>query len=231
MDYVHITSSNTDRGTQFSTLPQMRSGVPLFVDASSDFLTRAVEWDKVSLLYATSHKNLGTAGVCVVVMRRDLRPCARHLPSFASLDAWREAESMLNTPVTGAVHVLRLMLQWCLSMGGLAALEERSRIRADRVYTALDTHAATFAGLARPDSRSRVSITFRLENEAQEQAFTEHARTLGLHGLAGYRLCGHLRACLFNAVPDEGVEALVTAIETFGTTLAASDAPRKDVST
>jgi phosphoserine aminotransferase len=207
--YVHYTSNNTEFGTQFTSVPARPEGAWLVSDSSSDFLTREIDWRSHDLVYATTHKNLGTPGLAVVVLRCDLPEPARRVPEVDDYRVHLAAESRHNTPPLATVHVLRLMLEWSVAEGGLAVLAQRAAQRAAALYEVIDSSDGFYQGLATTESRSVVNVTFAIAKSELEQRFVAEARASDLVGLLGYRKVGHLRASLFNSVPDAGVERLV----------------------
>jgi len=207
--YLHFTSNNTIYGTQWSSEPVPPPGVPLACDASSDFLGRPLEVGKYGVIYAGAQKNLGPAGVTVVVIRRDLlsRTPAR-LPALLDYRLLAEHKSLYNTPPAFAVYVTGLVLDWLRAEGGLAAAARRNEAKAALVYRAIDESGGFYRGHAHVQSRSRMNVTFRLPSAEAEGAFLTQAAEEGLDGLKGHRSVGGLRASLYNALPLASVEAL-----------------------
>jgi phosphoserine aminotransferase len=207
--YLHFTSNNTIYGTQWSSEPVPPPGVPLACDASSDFLSRPLEVGKYGAIYAGAQKNLGPAGVTVVVIRRDLlsRTPAR-LPALLDYRLLAEHKSLYNTPPAFAVYVTGLVLGWLRVEGGLAAAARRNEAKAALVYRAIDESGGFYRGHAHVLSRSRMNVTFRLPSAEAERAFLTQAAEEGLDGLKGHRSVGGLRASLYNALPLASVEAL-----------------------
>ncbi len=212
--YLHVTSNNTVVGTQMKTLPM--TDVPLVVDASSDILTRELDVARTELVYASAQKNLGPAGVTVVVARRDWMASAREdIPKFLRFQTHADAESLYHTPPTFAVYLLELVLAWTEEQGGLDAMIERTAIKQQLVYDAVDAHPRMFTGTTERDSRSRVNPTFRLPSSDLQEEFLELAEGDGLLGLRGHRSVGGIRASLYNAVDVEHVERLAHFMRTF----------------
>jgi phosphoserine aminotransferase len=207
--YLHFTSNNTIYGTQWPTEPAPPPGVPLVCDASSDALSRPIEVSRYGLLYAGAQKNLGPAGVTVVVVRKDLlERTPGGLPAMLDYRLMAENRSLYNTPPTFAVYVVALVLRWLLDLGGLAEMKKRNEAKATLLYAAIDESGGFYRGHARPDSRSRMNVTFRLSSEELEAAFVKEATAAGLDGLKGHRSVGGLRASIYNACPIESVRAL-----------------------
>ncbi|MCO5166065.1 MAG: 3-phosphoserine/phosphohydroxythreonine transaminase [Planctomycetes bacterium] len=214
--FVHYTSNNTIYGTQWPAPPG--AGVaPLVCDASSDIFSRPLDLARHALVYAGAQKNLGPAGVTVVLARRDLlaRSAGRDLPPMLDYAVQARHDSSYNTCPTFGIYVVGLVARWLEAQGGLAALAERNAAKATRVYAALDAAPHLYRGHARPEARSLMNVTFRLRDEALERRFLSQAEARGLVGLKGHRTLGGLRASLYNALPDAAVDALVSLLEDF----------------
>ncbi|MGQ9780520.1 MAG: 3-phosphoserine/phosphohydroxythreonine transaminase [Bacillota bacterium] len=206
--YVHITSNNTIYGTQWATLPSF-GGIPLVADMSSDLLSRRFDATKFALIYAGAQKNLGPAGVTVVIIRRDmLEKVPQNLPVMLRYDIHAKNNSLYNTPPAFAVYTMMLVLRWVKAQGGLEAIEARNREKAALVYAAIDESGGFYRGHARPEARSMMNVTFRLPNEELEKAFLAEAKAAGLVGLKGHRSVGGMRASIYNAMPVEGCRLL-----------------------
>jgi phosphoserine aminotransferase len=207
--YLHFTSNNTIYGTQWVSEPEPPSGVPLVCDASSDALSRPVEISRYGLYYAGAQKNLGPAGVVVVIVRKDLlERTPGGLPALLDYRLMVEHKSLYNTPPTFTVYVVGLVLQWLVETGGLAGAAKRNEAKAGLLYEAIDGSGGFYRGHAQPGSRSRMNVTFRLPSEELEKAFLKEAQAEGLDGLKGHRSVGGLRASIYNACPLESVRAL-----------------------
>jgi phosphoserine aminotransferase len=214
--YAHFTSNNTIYGTEWTTEPAPPSGVPLVCDASSDLLSRPIDFGKYGLVYAGAQKNLGPAGVTLVVVRRDLLArVPSGLPVMLDYRFLAENKSLYNTPPCFAVYVLGLVLRWMIGIGGIGEVAARNERKASLLYRAIDDSGGFFRGHARPDSRSRMNVTFRLPSEELEAAFVKEATAAGLDGLKGHRSVGGLRASLYNALSVASVEALVDFMADF----------------
>lgn len=214
--YLHFTSNNTIYGTQWRTEPVPPAGVPLACDASSDILSRPIDVAKYGLIYAGAQKNLGPSGVATVIIRRDLlaRSPAR-LPALLDYRLLAEHGSLYNTPPTFTIYVMGLVLRWVRDQGGLPEIARRNEAKSALLYRAIDESGGFYRGHARPGSRSRMNVTFRLASEEREAAFVEQATAAGLDGLKGHRSVGGLRASLYNALPLASVEALVQFMDDF----------------
>jgi phosphoserine aminotransferase len=214
--YLHFTSNNTIYGTQWSIDPEPPVSVPLVCDASSDALSRPIDVARYGLLYAGAQKNLGPAGVTLVIVRRDLlERTVGGLPAMLDYRLLAENKSLYNTPPTFAIYVLGLVLRWMLDEGGLAAMARRNEEKAGLVYSAIDGSGGFYRGHAQPGSRSRMNVTFRLPSEELEKAFVKESQAEGFDGLKGHRSVGGLRASIYNACPLASVRALAAFMDGF----------------
>jgi phosphoserine aminotransferase len=214
--YLHFTSNNTIYGTQWVIDPEPPAGVPLVCDASSDALSRPIDVSRHGLVYAGAQKNLGPAGVTLVIVRRDLlERTPGGLPAVLDYRLMAENRSLYNTPPTFAIYVVGLVLKWITGLGGLAAIARRNEEKAALLYDAIDGSGGFYRGHAQPASRSRMNVTFRLASEELEKAFLKQAQAEGFDGLKGHRSVGGLRASIYNACPPESVRALATFMRDF----------------
>jgi len=214
--YLHFTSNNTIYGAQWSTSPEPPPGVPLVCDASSDVLSRPLDVGRYGLVYAGAQKNLGPAGVTLVVVRKELlERTPGGLPAMIDYRVQAEHRSLYNTPPTFAVYVVGLVLEWLKDLGGLTEIAKRNEAKAALLYGAIDGSGGFYRGHARPESRSRMNVTFRLPSEDLEKAFLKEAQAEGLDGLKGHRSVGGLRASIYNACPIESVRALTDFMGAF----------------
>jgi phosphoserine aminotransferase len=212
--YVHMTTNNTIYGTEFHYTPET-GGVPLVADTSSDMYSRPLDVTKFGLIYAGAQKNLAPAGLTLVIVREDLLArTPASLPTMLQYGVHAENNSMYNTPPVFAIYVMRLVLAWLLEAGGLAAIEKVNVRKAGKLYAAID-RTGFYRGHAAPDSRSRMNVTFRLPSEELEKKFVKEATAAGLDGLKGHRSVGGLRASIYNAFPEAGVDALVQFMQEF----------------
>jgi len=212
--YLHITSNNTIVGTQWQTFPDVM--VPLVADMSSDILSRPLDVSKFDCIYAGAQKNLGPAGVTVVIARTSwLNPAPQQLPSMLQYATHAKAKSLYNTPPTFSIYMLSLVLEWIQDMGGVTAMAERNERKAKLLYDCIDGSAGYYEGVADLECRSRMNVTFRLPTPALEQAFLAAASVAGFVGLAGHRSVGGCRASIYNAVEVAAVERLVTFMDDF----------------
>jgi phosphoserine aminotransferase len=206
--YTHIVGNETADGVEYPWTP-VRLRTPLVADLTSIFLTRPLDLTCFGLIYASAQKNVGPAGLTIVIVRRDLLD--RDRPSTPAVFSYRrqdEAASMLNTPPIFAVYVAGLVFQWIAAQGGLAAMEEGSRRKSALLYQAIDGSGSFYRCCVLPEFRSRVNVCFRLADESLTERFCEEARTLGLLNLKGHSKVGGVRASLYNAMPEAGVRAL-----------------------
>jgi len=212
--YVHFTTNNTIYGTEFHYTPDT-GDIPLVADASSDIFSRPIEVSKYGLIYAGAQKNLAPAGLTLVIVREDLLArTPSNLSTMLQYGVHAENKSMYNTPPVFPIYVMRLVLSWLLRSGGLTAVENVNRRKADKLYAEID-RTGFYRGHAAPDSRSRMNVTFRLPSEELEKTFAKDSTAAGLDGLKGHRSVGGLRASIYNAFPEAGVDALVQFMQEF----------------
>lgn len=215
--YVHMTSNNTIEGTQYAELPDV-GDCPLVSDASSDLFSRPIDVSRHALIYAGAQKNMGPAGVTLVILREDLleRSAAKRasLPTMLSYAVHAENKSLYNTPSSFAVYALGLVMKWLIRLGGLAAIAEVNERKAARLYAEID-RSGFYRGVAQAGSRSAMNVTFRLPTEQLETLFVKESTAAGLDGLKGHRSVGGMRASIYNAFPEDGVDALVAFMREF----------------
>jgi phosphoserine aminotransferase len=213
--YLHITSNNTIKGTQWHVFPK-DVDVPVFGDMSSDIMSRPFDASPFGFIYAGAQKNLGAAGVCLVIIREDLiERIPDTLPTMLSYKTHAQKNSMFNTPSCFAIYSVQLVLKWLEeTVGGLERMASINGKKATMLYDAIDA-GGFYKGTAAPDSRSLMNVTFRLPDEDLEKKFIQEAQENGLGGLKGHRSVGGCRASLYNAVPPESVAALVDFMKTF----------------
>lgn len=206
-DYVHITSNNTIYGTEYHYTPDT-GGVPLAADMSSNILSKPMDVSKYGLIYAGAQKNLGPAGVTLVILRDDLIGKREGLPLMLDYKAQADKDSMLNTPPTYAIYLLGLVLDWVKAKGGVSAMEANNIAKAEKLYAAID--GSSFYGCpTEVASRSRMNVPFTLANPDLDGAFLAQAKDAGLVTLKGHRSVGGMRASIYNAMPMEGIDKLV----------------------
>jgi phosphoserine aminotransferase len=214
--YAHITSNNTIRGTQWSCFPDT-GGVPIVADMSSDLMSRPFDAGPFGLIYAGAQKNIGPAGVTLVIVRDDmLRRVPESLPVMLKYTTFSSKNSLYNTPPSFAIYAVQLVLKWIEeTVGGLDKMAALNRAKAARIYGCIDASSGFYRGTAEPASRSQMNVTFRLAGEELEKRFLEEAARNGLGGLKGHRSVGGCRASIYNAVGLEAVEALVGFMTAF----------------
>jgi phosphoserine aminotransferase len=212
--YVHMTSNNTIEGTEYKTLPDVGSA-PLVSDTSSDMFSRPLDVAKHALIYSGAQKNLGPSGVTLVIVREEmLARSQKSLPSMMNYALQAENGSMYNTPPTFAVYTLGLVVKWLIGQGGLAGIAVVNERKAAKLYAEVD-RSGFYRGTAHKDSRSLMNITFRLATEELEKQFVKESTAAGLDGLKGHRSVGGMRASIYNAFPESGIDALVAFMREF----------------
>ncbi|MCE5303335.1 MAG: 3-phosphoserine/phosphohydroxythreonine transaminase [Planctomycetaceae bacterium] len=207
--YTYMTSNETIQGVQYATEPDAGDS-PLICDSSSDFLSRPVDMKKYGMLFACAQKNAGPAGVTIVIMRDDLiARSPADLPSLVNYQVLAEGKSLLNTPPTFAIYIVKLVTDWLLNqIGGLDKMAELNRRKAMLLYDVIDRSNGFYQGHAEPASRSMMNVPFRLANPAHDEPFLKQAAERGLCELKGHRSVGGCRASIYNAMPIEGVQLL-----------------------
>lgn len=211
--YTHITSNNTIFGTQFQEEPET-NGSLLICDASSDFLSRQINLDKYAMIYAGAQKNLGPAGVTVVMIRKSFMKNQKSEGIPTIMNYQTHLDKIFNTPPVFAVYMVNYVLQWILEEGGISHFEELNTKKADLLYSELDKDDF-YRGTVEKDSRSKMNVTFRLQNEDLEKNFLSEAAENDLVALKGHRSVGGIRASIYNACELESVEALVNFMRNF----------------
>ena len=216
--YVHICSNETIHGVEFQRLPDLAAlgcDAPLVVDFSSHVASRQVDWSRVGLAFAGAQKNLGPAGLTVVVVRDDLVGHALSIcPSAFNFKMVSDNRSMYNTPPTYAIYIAGLVFQWLKRQGGITAMEQRNIAKAQLLYDAIDT-SGLYRNQVEPACRSRMNVPFFLADESRNEAFLAGARAQGLLSLKGHKSLGGMRASIYNAMPLQGVQALVNYMREF----------------
>jgi phosphoserine aminotransferase len=212
--YVHITSNNTIEGTQWHTLPDV-GDVPLVSDSSSDIFSGPIDVSRYGLIYAGAQKNLGPSGVTLVIVREDLLArSSASLHTMLNYAVHAENGSLYNTPPAFGVYVLGLVMEWLRAQGGLAAMADVNARKASKLYAELD-RTGFWRPTAQGGSRSLMNVTFRLPSEDLEKKFVKESTSAGLDGLKGHRSVGGMRASIYNAFPESGVETLVEFMREF----------------
>jgi phosphoserine aminotransferase len=212
--YVHVCTNETIGGVEYQWTPDT-GAVPLVADMSSHILSRAIDVAKYGVIYGGAQKNAGTAGLTLVIVRDDLLD--RALPITPSAFHWKEQaanDSMVNTPPTYAIYVAGLVFEWLLAQGGVAAIESRNIAKAKLVYDCLD-RSEFYQTAVRKEDRSRMNVPFKLRDASLDEAFLKGAKERGMVQLKGHRAVGGMRASIYNAMPIEGVQTLVSYLEDF----------------
>jgi phosphoserine aminotransferase len=212
--YVHMTSNNTIYGTEWRALPDV-GDIPLVSDTSSDMFSRPIDVARHALIYSGAQKNMGPAGVTVVIIREELLArSSASLPVMLNYAVHAENGSMYNTPPVFAIYTLGLVMRWLIGQGGLEAIAAVNERKAGTLYAEID-RTGFYRGTAQKDSRSLMNVTFRLPSEDLEKRFIKDAETVGLDGLKGHRSVGGIRASIYNAFPEAGIGTLVDFMKGF----------------
>ena len=219
--YFHICSNNTIYGTRWSAIPEHPT---LFVDASSEIMSRPMDVKKCALVYAGAQKNLGPSGVVLVIVRKDLYArIPKSVPGIFNFQKLAEAKSCLNTPPTFGIYMLLETFRWLEKQGGLAAMDKRNEQKARLIYDAIDQNPNFYTGtVTDKPNRSRMNITFKLPSDELTDQFIKEAEKKGMIALKGHRTVGGIRASTYNAMPVEGCEALAQHIKAFAEVNAAA---------
>ncbi|MBC8309458.1 MAG: phosphoserine transaminase [Phycisphaerales bacterium] len=215
--YLHYCSNNTIYGTRFSR--PITSVSPVICDMSSDIFSREIDWKSFDMVYAGAQKNLGPAGVVLVVIRKSmLEKCVDTLPLMLNYKAITQKGSMLNTPPTFGIYLMGEVFKWLLSEGGLQSIEERNERKAGMIYNVLDSCSDFYTTFAQVESRSRMNISFKTKSAELDALFLEESARMGMSGLKGHRNLGGLRASIYNAFPEEGCARFAEFLDSFAST-------------
>ena len=211
--YLHCTSNETISGAQIKTFPM--TDAPLVSDMSSDILSRPLDISSFGLIYAGAQKNLGPSGVTLVILRKDLADRVPDtVPEMFRYKTHMDNQSLYNTPPTFAVYMLCLVTRWLKKQGGVSAMEDLNNRKAGKLYAAIDG-TEFYRGTALPEFRSTMNVTWRLPSEELETLFIKEAKAQDMDGLKGHRSVGGIRASIYNAFPEEGVDALIAFMKDF----------------
>jgi phosphoserine aminotransferase len=219
--YVYLCTNNTIEGTQWHSLPETgpeTSNVPLVADMSSDIAARPIDVKKFGLIFAGAQKNLGPSGVTIVIVRKGLAERAdKNLPTLLQYRTHIKERSLYHTPPTFAVYIVGLVMEWIDAEGGITAIDKRNEAKAKLLYDTIDSSSGYYTCPVEKSSRSRMNIVFRVAggNESIEKKFANEAAAAGIVGTPGHRSVGGLRVSLYNAVPLEAVQALVSFMREF----------------
>lgn len=212
--YAHYTPNETIGGVEFGYVPDA-GRIPLVADMSSSILSRPIDVAKFGLIYAGAQKNIGPSGLTVLIVREDLIGHARpDTPHVFDYQAVADDQSMLNTPPTFAWYMAGLVFKWLKHAGGVSAIGERNKLKAQKLYAAIDA-SPLYRNSVATDARSRMNVTFTMSNPDLDPVFLAAAAEVGLHGLKGHRAVGGMRASIYNAMPLEGVERLIAFMREF----------------
>ncbi len=213
-DFVHITYNNTIYGTHFNTMPDFGDKI-VVADMSSCILSEEVDVTKFGLIYAGAQKNMGPAGVTVVIVREDLLGNAMEFtPTMLNYQTHADNGSMFNTPPTYAIYIVKMVCEWVKAIGGVKAMQERNQEKAKILYDFLDA-SKMFKGTVVPEDRSLMNVPFVTDSDELNAKFIKEAKEKGFINLKGHRSVGGMRASIYNAMPKEGVEALVKFMQEF----------------
>ncbi len=212
--YIHFCSNETIHGVEYFDLPSVKT-IPIVADMSSHILSRPVDISQFGVIYAGAQKNIGPAGLTIVIVRDDLLEVASPLtPSVFNWKTQDENQSMINTPSTYSIYMAGLVFEWLIELGGLAAIEKQNIKKAELLYNYIDS-SDFYSNPIDIKNRSRMNVPFRIQNEDLHASFVTGAENLGMIGLKGHRLVGGIRASIYNAMPIEGVQALVDYMKDF----------------
>ena len=213
--YVHLTSNNTIKGTQFESLPDTGK-TPMVIDMSSDIMSRPLDMSNIGMIYAGAQKNIGPAGVCMVIIRQDLLDLSPdNIPSMLNYNTFADKNSMFNTPPCFAIYTIQLVMKWLEdTIGGLEKMDEKNREKADLLYNFMD-NSSFYRATADKGSRSLMNVTFRLPDEDLEKAFVAKAIENAMGGLKGHRSVGGCRASIYNATGINAINDLISFMKEF----------------
>lgn len=213
-DYFYICANNTIFGTEWHYDPNA-GDVPVVADMSSNILSKPVDISKYGMIYAGAQKNMGPAGMAVVIIREDLMGHYReNMPVLLDYQLMADKNSMYNTPPTYSIYMMKLVTEWVEQMGGLEAMAKNADLRSSMLYDYLDS-TDFYKGAAQKDSRSRMNVTFRTGDDDLDKKFIQESIDAGMTNLKGHRLVGGMRASIYNAMPIEGVEYLIDFMKKF----------------
>jgi phosphoserine aminotransferase len=216
--YAHFTSNETIHGIQFETFPDF-GGVPVVCDMSSDILSKPIDVNRFDFIYAGAQKNIGPSGVVVGIVRKDFAARGRKdIPKIFQYRAFVEANSLLNTPSTFGIYLVRNVLFWIKETGGIEAMNVRNRDKARVLYDAIDANPSFYRCPVEPKSRSKMNVVFRLPTEGLEEKMVRDAKARGMVGIKGHRSVGGIRVSLYNAVEPAWVSTLATFMAEFART-------------
>ena len=214
--YAHITGNNTIFGTEYHTWPKVPDEVPLVCDMSSNIFNKKIDAKKFGVIYAGAQKNLGPAGVTLVIVQKELlNRVSDNTPTMQKWKTHAEKDSLFNTGPVFSIYMCKLSLEYLRNQGGVSAMEKKNRKKAEMLYDVIDSSEGFYRGHAKKDSRSLMNVTFRLETPELEQECVSEATKNGFIGLKGHRSVGGMRASIYNAMTIEGVKALCEFLTEF----------------
>ncbi|HEX9981092.1 MAG TPA: 3-phosphoserine/phosphohydroxythreonine transaminase [Flavobacterium sp.] len=212
-DYFHCTSNNTIFGTQMKSFPE--TSIPMVCDMSSDIFSRQIDFSKFDLIYAGAQKNMGPAGVALIVIKESLLgKTGRQIPTMLDYKQHIDKESMYNTPPVFSIYVSLLTMQWLKNNGGLKAMEQINNAKAELLYNEIDRNPL-FKGTVETEDRSVMNVTFLLDDMNNTERFDKMWKAMGISGIPGHRSVGGYRASMYNALPLESVQVLVDVMKEF----------------
>lgn len=213
--YLHFTPNETIEGIEFHWLPKT-NGVPLVADMSSNILSKSINVKDYGIIYAGAQKNIGQAGITIVIIRDDLvKEPLPGMPTLYSYPLHVEHKSFYNTPPTYAWYIAGLTFAWMKSQGGVKHFEELNKRKSDKLYRFIDEHSHFYHNIVHPHCRSRMNVSFNVVNKNLSDSFLNEATECGLTNLKGHRLSGGMRASMYNAMPETGVDALIEFMDSF----------------
>jgi phosphoserine aminotransferase len=214
--FAHLTGNNTIFGTEFHNWPKVPSDVPVAVDMSSQIFDKDTDYSQFGVIYAGAQKNIGPAGVTLVIVRKDLLDrVPENTPTIQKWTTHAAKNSLFNTGPCWAIYICKLSLEYLKDIGGVKEMEKRNKKKANMLYDLFDNSDGFYKGHAKADSRSLMNVTFRLPSEELEAKCVSEAKEIGLVGLKGHRSVGGMRASIYNAMSVKGVEVLVEFLKEF----------------
>ena len=212
--YIYFTSNETIQGVQFKKFPET-NGIPLVIDASSDFCSYPIDWENVGIIYGGAQKNVGPAGVTIVIIRKELIKDVNNIPTMLKYITHSKENSLYNTPPVFNIYMVGLTMKWLKNLGGLAKINEINKRKASYIYDVIDSSNGFYKGHALKDSRSLMNVTFTLATEELEKKLVKETEANDMIGLKGHRSVGGLRASIYNAMPEEGCKYLADFMKDF----------------
>ncbi|MFK8012383.1 MAG: 3-phosphoserine/phosphohydroxythreonine transaminase [Marinicellaceae bacterium] len=213
-DYFHYTTNETLEGVQWHQIPETH-GIPIFCDMTSDLMTRPIDINKYDLIYASAQKNLGIAGITIVIIKKSiLNKAPSGLPLMMDYRTYSKHDSLWNTPPTFPWYVMNLVLKWMKNTGGLEAIAKRNKDKATKLYDYID-NSQFYSNNVKVENRSDVNVTFLLSDENLNETFIQQAEAAGIKAIKGHRAVGGMRASIYNAMPIAGINALIAFMQKF----------------